>query len=318
MMDVAALLSTLRTRDVKLWLDNGQLKCSAPVGALDAELRAAITVRKQEIIVFLRRAETLQKNPGQIVPIKPAGRRPPIFAVSGHGADVFCLLPLARQLPSEQPMVGIQPLGLDGTEPLHSVESLARHEIEQIRRYQPNGPYSILGHCAGGTLAFEVAHQLKQAGQDLALLALVGSPFPTRFSKSSLLGVRLFSYADALTPAGFVRRLRLRRERHEGEGLVTPSARAARQRVESATVAAVRDYTPKFYDGDVDLFVTGDRWHHAHLWRPFARNVREHDLRRFQVNQLLLGSDVDTLAAMLAARLDQQRLADAMTGRIAS
>jgi thioesterase domain-containing protein len=314
-MELPTLLSTLRTREVKLWIDNGQLKCSAPVGALDADLRSALTSRKQEIIVFLHRANTLRRSPGSVVPIKPEGRRAPIFAVSGHGADVFCLLPLARQLHPEQPMVGIQPPGLDGTEPLNSIESLADHEIERIRQYRPGGPYLILGHCAGGTLAFEVAHRLKQSGEEVALLALIGSPFPKMFSKTSLLGVRISSYADALTPAGFAQRLRLRRERHKSEGLVTPAAHAARSRVEAATVAAVRNYTPRFFDGTIDLFITADRWHHAHLWRSFARNIREHDLRRFHVNQLLLGSDVTVLATLLAATLDQQRDAGLMLQR---
>lgn len=318
MTDLAALLSTLRTRDVKLWVDNGQLKCSAPVGALDTAHRAALTSRKQEVIDLLRRAETIQKTPGQVVPIKPEGRRDPIFAVSGHGADVFCLLPLARQLHAEQPMVGIQPPGLDGTEPLRTVEALARHEVEQIRRYQPDGPYAIVGHCAGGTLAFEVAHQLKQAGEEVSLLALIGSPFPKMFGKASLLGVRISSYADALTPAGIARRLQLRRERHEAQGLVTPAAHAARSRVEAATVAAVRKYTPRFYDGDIDLFITRDRWHHSHLWRPYARTIREHDLRHFQVNHLLVGSHVNVLAAALEATLDRHRTVDTAAGRRAS
>ena len=67
---------------------------------------------------FLRQADGLKRGPASIVPLKPEGRRPPIFAVSGHGADVFCLLPLARQLHPDQPVVGVQPPGLDGTEPL--------------------------------------------------------------------------------------------------------------------------------------------------------------------------------------------------------
>ena len=71
MMDAAALLSTLRARDVRLWIEDTQLKCSAPVGALDAGLREALASRKQEIIVFLRQAEALKSGPASIVPIKP-------------------------------------------------------------------------------------------------------------------------------------------------------------------------------------------------------------------------------------------------------
>ena len=53
MMDAASLLSTLRTRDVRLWIENAQLKCSAP----DAGLREALASCKPEIMALLRQAE---------------------------------------------------------------------------------------------------------------------------------------------------------------------------------------------------------------------------------------------------------------------
>jgi thioesterase domain-containing protein len=309
-IDAAALLSTLRARDVRLWIEDAQLKCSAPVGALDAGLREALASRKQEIMAFLRQAEALKSGQASIVPIKPEGGRPPIFAVSGHGGDVFCLLPLARHLHAEQPVVGVQPPGLDGTEPLKSVEALARYEIEQIRRYRPHGPYLIAGHCAGGTLAFEVAQQLVAAGQQVALLALIGSPFPTMFGRASLMKLRLSSYLKALTPSAFARRLQLRLERQRAEAVVGSAALAARQRVEGATVAAVRGYAPRPYPGQIDLFVTADGWHRSHLWRAFAGTLREHRLEDFEVNDLLLGPNVNILAASLQARLNQLQTAD--------
>ena len=311
MMDAAALLSTLRAREVRLWIEDAQLKCSAPVGALDAGLRQALASRKQEIMAFLRQAEALKSGPASIVPIKPEGCRPPIFVVSGHGGDVFCFLPLARHLHVEQPVIGVQPPGLDGTtEPLTSVEALARYEIEQIRRYRPDGPYMIAGHCAGGTLAFEVAQQLVAAGQKVALLALIGSPFPTMFGRASLLWVRLSGYAKALTPSGFTRKLRLRLERQKAEAIVGAAALTARQRVESATVAAVRSYTPRPYPGQIDLFVTADAWHRSNRWKAFAGSLREHCLEDFEVNDLLLGPNVSILAASLQGRLNQLQTAD--------
>jgi len=309
--DTAALLSTLRTRDVRLWIEDAQLKCSAPVGALDAGLREALASRKHEIIAFLRQAEALKGGPASIVPIKPQGSRPPIFAVSGHGGDIFCFLPLARHLHPEQPVIGVQPPGLDGsTEPLTSVQALARYEIEQIRRYRPDGPYMIAGHCAGGTLAFEVAQQLIAAGQEVALLALIGSPFPSMFGRASLLWVRLSGYAKALTPSGFTRKLRLRLERQKAEAIVSSTTLTTRQLVESATVAAVRNYSPQPYRGRIELFVTADKWHRAHLWRAFAGTLREHYLEDFEVNDLLLGPNVRLLAASLQGTLNQLQTAD--------
>ena len=304
-MDAAVLLSALRSRDVKLWIENAQLRCSAPVGTLALALREALKSRKHEIIALLRQAEALQSGPVSIVPIKPEGSRPPIFAVSGHAGDVFCLLPLARHLDPAQPVIGIQPPGLDGTEPLHSIEALARYEIEQIRRYRAHGPYRIAGHCAGGTLAFEVAQQLVAAGHEVSLLALIGSPFPLMFGRASLMWIRLAGYTTALAPTEFLRRLRQRFERRRAQALMGSPARKARERVESATVAAVRKYTPRPYPGHIDLFVTGDKWHRSHQWARFARSLREHHLGDTPVNDLLLGPKVSLLAASLQRRLDQ-------------
>ena len=305
MMDAAALLSTLRERQVRLWIDGTQLKCSAPVGAMDRGLREALASRKQEIILALQQADVLKSGPTGVVPIKPEGRLAPIFVVPGHAGDVFCFLPLARQLDPDQPMVGIQPPGLDGTEPLKSVEALAANMVEQIRRYRASGPYLLAGYCAGGPVAFEMARQLAQTGEEVPFVGLIGAPFPAMFAKNSLLRVRLSGYSEALTPVGFWRRLKRRRERQKREDLVSPASRAARQKVEAATVAAVRSYAPKPYRGEIDLFITAEKWHQPELWGPFASRLRKHNLQSFQVNDLLFGEHAHILARHFQERLDQ-------------
>jgi len=52
-MTAAKLLSELRSLDIKIWSDNGELFCNAPKGALTADLRAAISQHKAEILAFL-------------------------------------------------------------------------------------------------------------------------------------------------------------------------------------------------------------------------------------------------------------------------
>jgi thioesterase domain-containing protein len=317
-MDTAMLFSILRERDVKLWVEEDRLRCSAPLGALDAELRTTLASQKKDILAFLRRLHGMN-GPSTIVPIKAGDARPPIFAVSGHGGDIFYLLGLARHLDAEQPMLCVQPPGLDGSEPLTTVEALARYEVEQIRRYQTHGPYLIAGHCAGGTIAFEVAQQLTAAGQQVALLALIGSPFPTVFRRRTMvwLGLRqrLHAYAKALSSASeFVKKLQRRLHSSDALAAVSPAVSAARRRVESATVAAVRDYRPRPYSGRIDLFVTADKWHEAHRWRPFGDSVHEHLVGDFEIDDLLLGPDVTVLAAFLQDTLRIPSIANLRNG----
>lgn len=314
MMDTETLISTLRERNVRLWIEEGRIKCAAPSGTLDPEIRSTLAARKTEVMAFLQKAEALKSASPAIVPIKPGGRLPPLFAVSGHGGDVFWLLPLARQLDPEQPVLGVRTLGLDGSAPLTSVEAIARYQVEQIRRHRPNGPYLIAGHCAGGTIAYEVAQQLTAAGQEVALLALIGSPFPTAFRRLRMAWSRLGHHAKNLASGSLAER-----RQYVGTKLTklltllypqpapagaSPALHEARRRVESATMAAVRAYKPRYFAGQLDLFVSGDKWHESHRWRTVAPALSEHSLGNFEIDSLLLGPDVRVLAALLQERLD--------------
>ncbi len=59
-----------------------------------------------------------------------------------------------------------------------SVESLAEDYIRIIRAQQPSGPYRILGYSFSGIVAYEVAHQLRAAGETVEFLALIDSHLP--------------------------------------------------------------------------------------------------------------------------------------------
>lgn len=310
MNDTAMFVSRLRDQDIRLWIEGDRLRCSAPADKLDAETRGSLVSRKAEILAFLQEAKALASPSSTMVPIKRDGSKPPIFAVSGHAGDVFCLRALAHRLDPDQPVIGVRPPGLDGSEPLTSVEELARFEVEQILNYRPKGPYWIAGHCAGGAIAFEVAQQLTAAGHEVGLLALIGSPYPTSFGFWPQLMLRVRNRARTLLSGSLrerqrliMRKLRERLQSPEEAAGITPAITEARRRVEDATVAAVRQYQPKHYAGQIDLFIAADFWHQPQRWRAVAETVREHYLGDFETNELLIGSHVPVLATALNARL---------------
>jgi thioesterase domain-containing protein len=77
-------------------------------------------------------------------------------------------------LGSDQPVYGLQPQGLDGKQaPLTTIEDMAARYIKEIQVIQPAGPYFLAGYCMGGTIAFEMAQQLRWQGQCVNLLALL-------------------------------------------------------------------------------------------------------------------------------------------------
>ena len=102
-----------------------------------------------------------------------APEKQPLFLVHAAGGNVLVYQDLARRLEIDQPVYGLQSQGLDGVHPLQSsVEEMAALYVREIQSVQPQGPYLLGGYCMGGTIALEMAQQLKAQGQEVALLAL--------------------------------------------------------------------------------------------------------------------------------------------------
>lgn len=111
-----------------------------------------------------------------LVAIRGEGPRRPLFLVPGIGGNVLCYGDLARQLGSDQPLYGLQARGLDDREtPFEHIEPMATHYLAEIRRVQAHGPYRLGGSCFGGVVAYEMAQQLRAAGEPVELLFLLES-----------------------------------------------------------------------------------------------------------------------------------------------
>jgi amino acid adenylation domain-containing protein len=111
---------------------------------------------------------------GLVFAITPSGSRPPVFAVPGVAGNAVGYVELARALGSDQPFYALQSIGLDGSAvPLDTITDIAQQHVSHIRALQPCGPYALIGACFGATVAYEMARQLIEAGDRIALLALL-------------------------------------------------------------------------------------------------------------------------------------------------
>ena len=112
----------------------------------------------------------------QVVRLYSESARPQIFGINSTGAYYL----LAKQLGPEWPLTALQLF--DPSCPRdrmpESIEQIAAQYVQLIRRLQPRGPYSLLAFCVGGFLAFEVAHQLVAANEEVSFLALIESHAP--------------------------------------------------------------------------------------------------------------------------------------------
>jgi thioesterase domain-containing protein/acyl carrier protein len=112
-------------------------------------------------------------------PPKPNNSRPILFCIPPAGNSLLGFANLVRHLGVDQPFYVPQPLGLESdTTPHERVEDMAAHYIQEIQTIQPAGPYYLGGRCFGGIVAFEMARQLSQQGEKVALLALIDGGMP--------------------------------------------------------------------------------------------------------------------------------------------
>jgi amino acid adenylation domain-containing protein len=103
----------------------------------------------------------------------------PLFLLLG----VHIYRPLAQSLPPEYSTYAVysaRELTMFGPteERRPSVPDLARDYVEIIRRQQARGPYRIAGFSFGGVLAFEVARQLRERGDETIFVGLLDTMLP--------------------------------------------------------------------------------------------------------------------------------------------
>jgi amino acid adenylation domain-containing protein/FkbH-like protein len=111
-----------------------------------------------------------------LVPMQPRGNKPPLFLVHGAGGDVLWgYANLIAHMEPDQPVYAIKSRGQTGLEEFEQLEEMAAFYVREARSLQPEGPYFLGGYCFGGNVAYEMARQLRAAGQEVALLALIDS-----------------------------------------------------------------------------------------------------------------------------------------------
>jgi thioesterase domain-containing protein len=109
----------------------------------------------------------------EIQPSRGETGLPPVFFIHAIGGEVLCYLDLARSLGSDRPVYGLRVP--DPEPPLERIEEMATAYVAAVREVAPAGPWHLAGWSMGGLVAFEMARQLRAAGQEVGLLALIDS-----------------------------------------------------------------------------------------------------------------------------------------------
>jgi thioesterase domain-containing protein/acyl carrier protein len=262
-----------------------------------------------------------------VVPIRSSGSRPPLFCVHDVNGHVLNFRALAGHLREDQPVYGIQSVGLDGSEaPLTRIEDMAARYVTEVRAVQPFGPYYLCGYSIGGWLAYEMARQLTEAGQRVAFLGLFDTASrqgPRRASLGQWLGHHASTLASMkaseIAPylgqrvrnLGEMSRLALRARLFGAMQAVGASEARLPKRIADANAYASRNYEIRPYAGDAVLFkATPYAWAHpaAHAgWRDLIGGRFETVPIPGTHGDILEEPHVRELAAALSACLDARQ-----------
>ncbi|MBC3786886.1 non-ribosomal peptide synthetase [Spirosoma utsteinense] len=284
------------------------------------------TIRKLASLLQDDKPATVFKS---LVPIRPQGRKVPIYIIHGIGLNLLNFKSLVDNMDIEQPIYGLQARGLDGVEePLDSIEAIAGCYIDEVLIQNPAGPYAIAGYSFGGYVALEMARQLKKMGKDVKMLAMFDTNAEesmTHYSVIKKLGIKAsrqlpkfmwIMRSFAKEPSATVRyqrsyvKWKLGSLRSRVAGVPEPKTEAGpdhMDRIIEKHEIAYNNYRLKPYDGTIDLFKAEVRRYFVddpnYLgWKKYARKgVRVHDVPGDHKQMMLPPNDRHFARALQAA-----------------
>ncbi|MCX6081395.1 MAG: non-ribosomal peptide synthetase [Chloroflexi bacterium] len=153
----------------------------------------------------LLRKESSASDLEDLVALRAAGSKPPLFLAPGSGGDTITFLELANALNMDQPVYGLEDFHIGTPESIYAngIGAAAVEFIRAIKKVQPEGPYYLGGHSFGGVQAFEIACQLEQAGEEVGLLMVFDAAVPKKITRHKKLDKRLKTYFANLKQKSF-------------------------------------------------------------------------------------------------------------------
>jgi amino acid adenylation domain-containing protein len=142
---------------------------------VDLPLATLFMARTVEALAHRIEAGAEHQRLPTVIPIQPEGSGPALFCVVRPNVNALGYVFLARKLGHKQPVYGLQNT-IDASKVLFTqseYEQMAAEYIAAMREVQPNGPYLLIGLCEGAHIAFEMARQLHQNGDEIGLVVIL-------------------------------------------------------------------------------------------------------------------------------------------------
>lgn len=162
-LSVAQMLVTLReSRGIAL----------KPTDLAGAPTVAAFAQRLGSVCTADRRR--LQPTTTPLRPLSAETGDTPLFCFTGAGASALCFLPLAERVGDHTAVYAFEPSGLsERALPDWSIDRAVQRHWSDLRRIQPHGPYTLIGHSLGAHIAVETARALQADGEAVEMVVLL-------------------------------------------------------------------------------------------------------------------------------------------------
>jgi aspartate racemase len=303
-----------------------ELGHSLPIGAL-------LTAPTVEALAGLIERPPQTGPVSSIVPLHAGGNRPPLFLVAGVGGHVFTFREFARLLGDDQPVYGLEAIGVDGSiDPPERMEDIAAHYVREITAQHPHGPIMLGGYSLGAVVAFAIAQRLRAIGRRIDLLIVFdmfapGYPSDLPLPRKLRMHWRHLAYLSWREKGRFLRdrvrnvqarvlsRLGLRRDSGphpaelEGLGLTN-----ALRRVYVALSMALARYRPtRPFDGRTVLFTTAEASHGPPFliddpqlgWGQWVRDGLEHHSLSGRHSELFARENIEAMAVRVREAIER-------------
>ena len=145
---------------------------------MEAEFGWTVSISKLVALPTLRQLATIyqeghassQANWEKLAPLQPRGALTPVICLPGIDGHFLNFRHMTELLGENRPLLGLQPLGLNGVDtPLTDIEAIAAEHMRTLREALPEGPYNLVGFSFGGIVAYEMSQMLRRAGQQVSL-----------------------------------------------------------------------------------------------------------------------------------------------------
>ena len=190
--------------------------------------------------------------------------------------------------------------GFDPAPEFENVAGLAKHCVGLIREEQPRGPYFLAGYCQCGHVVYEIATQLAEQGEEVALLGIIDC---SARDFASGLRQRFYWIRDGFRgrPRVVAKRIRsvVRRKLFGANGAAKINPPGTNQFV-FHNLAVSRHKVGRF-PGAIELF-RSEEWlsrlpHSPKLgWDALARSVQVHQLECKHLEMLSVPTAVEFIA----------------------